>query len=399
MVDELVSVVITIYNIIDYLEKCVASVSKQTYKKLEIILVDDGSTDGSAKRCEELATEDARIKVIHKENGGVVSARKAGIKEATGQYFLNIDGDDWIEENMIELLVQNIHKDDSDIAVCGFWREGDEREEYTWPSSNFTITETKKNKIAIDWLNGELNCIEVVWNKLYKTDLFRSVYESVPNYLSNGEDVIAFFYLISHGVKVCVLDIKLYHYVSRLGSVSQSSDGTKSMASRELMIGFLAQEIEKGFDVPKDVLDNWIIAETMSEISKNIIGGDSFIQTFYTNNIKMMRGKKVVIYGAGKVGKDLFKQLAACEDINICMWIDRNFQKYSYGFHEVNSIDALTTMDYDVIMVAILDKKIYESIRSSLIEQFEISKDKIIWSNPQITWRNINGYIDSYSIS
>ncbi len=397
MVDELVSVVIPIYNIMDYLEKCVASVCGQTYKKLEIILVDDGSTDGSGKLCEELAAADARIKVIHKENGGLVSARKAGIKEATGFYLVNIDGDDWIEENMIELLVQNICKDGSDIAVCGFWKEGVEREEYAWASSNFTITGKKKNAIATAWLNGELNCAEVVWNKLYKTDLFRSVYELVPNYLCNGEDVIAFFNLIHSDVKVCILDDKLYHYVSRPGSVSQSADAIKRMASKELMIGFLAQVIEEKFDVPKDVLNNWIIDKTMLEINKNIDGGESFIQTFYTSNIDPLKRKNVVIYGAGKVGKDLFRQLTTHDDINICLWVDKNYQKYSHGFHEVKSVDALGTTDYDVIIVAILDEKKYETIRNQLIEQFGISEDKIIWSNPQITWRNINGYINSYS--
>ena len=100
-----VSVIVPIYNAQKYLGKCVESILLQTYQNMEILLIDDGSTDGCFDICEKYASEDERIRVIHKPNGGLVSARKAGAKEATGDYVICVDADDWIEPNYIEALM------------------------------------------------------------------------------------------------------------------------------------------------------------------------------------------------------------------------------------------------------------------------------------------------------
>lgn len=115
----LVSVIIPIYNIKKYLERCVQSVCKQTYRNLEIILVDDGSTDGTEKLCDELARQDDRIRVFHKENGGSSTARNLGIANARGEYYGFVDSDDYISETMYELLVKAIEKNRAEIAQTG----------------------------------------------------------------------------------------------------------------------------------------------------------------------------------------------------------------------------------------------------------------------------------------
>ena len=101
----LISIVVSIYNEWEYLDKCIDSIVNQTYKNIEIILVDDGSTDCCGEICDKYAEQDSRIIVIHKPNGGLVSARKAGTKKATGDYIINVDGDDWIEKERIQNLV------------------------------------------------------------------------------------------------------------------------------------------------------------------------------------------------------------------------------------------------------------------------------------------------------
>ena len=117
----LISVVVPIYNIENYIRKCIESIQNQTYKKIEIILVDDGSTDLSGKICDEYALNDSRIKVIHKKNGGLVSARKVGIENAEGMYATYVDGDDWIESDMYEKLLNQIV--DADIIISGKIRD------------------------------------------------------------------------------------------------------------------------------------------------------------------------------------------------------------------------------------------------------------------------------------
>ena len=118
--DYLISIIIPVYNVEKYLRKCLDSIINQTYKKLEIILIDDGSTDNSGKICEEYAKKDDRIIVIHKENAGVSSARNRGIELANGKYIGFIDSDDWIEENMYETLYQNLLQFDVDISMCNY---------------------------------------------------------------------------------------------------------------------------------------------------------------------------------------------------------------------------------------------------------------------------------------
>ena len=121
MEEKKVSVIIPVYNVKEYVEKCVETVIKQTYSNLEIILVDDGATDGSGEICDKLACKDQRIEVIHKKNGGLSDARNAGLKVVTGEYYLFVDSDDWISVNMVKRLVDCAEKEDADIVCCGFF--------------------------------------------------------------------------------------------------------------------------------------------------------------------------------------------------------------------------------------------------------------------------------------
>ena len=114
-----ISIIVPIYNVAEYLEECIQSILVQRMNSIEIILVDDGSTDGCAELCDFYAEKDRRIIVIHKENGGLVSARKEGLKRATGKYIAYVDGDDWIEPNMFEKMYHILLEENVDIIMCG----------------------------------------------------------------------------------------------------------------------------------------------------------------------------------------------------------------------------------------------------------------------------------------
>ena len=117
--DSLISVIVPIYNVEKYLQKCVDSIINQTYKNLEIILVDDGSPDNCPKMCDDYAEKDSRIKVVHKENGGLSDARNVGMEVATGEYVSFIDSDDYISLDFYETLLETIVDNDSDVVECG----------------------------------------------------------------------------------------------------------------------------------------------------------------------------------------------------------------------------------------------------------------------------------------
>ena len=117
---EKLSIVVAVYNIEQYLHKCVESLLAQTYSNLEIILVDDGATDGSGTICDDYAEKDSRVHVIHKTNGGLSDARNVGIEAATGTYLAFVDGDDWVDTDMYMCLIQELERTQSDIAVCRY---------------------------------------------------------------------------------------------------------------------------------------------------------------------------------------------------------------------------------------------------------------------------------------
>ena len=121
MKDVLVTIIVPIYNVADYLDKCIESILQQTYKNIEVILVDDGSTDKSSDICDCYKEKDTRIVVIHKKNEGLVSARKAGLNIANGDYVLNIDGDDWIDFDMCEVLLRRALETDADVVDSGYY--------------------------------------------------------------------------------------------------------------------------------------------------------------------------------------------------------------------------------------------------------------------------------------
>ena len=136
--EDLVSVIVPVYNVEKYLNKCIDSIISQTYKNLEIILVDDGSPDNSGAICDEYAKKDTRIRVIHKENGGVSSARNVGIEISNGNWISFIDSDDWIEEDYFEIMLNEAKKENADIVFCGYNR--------IWKNKVETINGFEDNK-------------------------------------------------------------------------------------------------------------------------------------------------------------------------------------------------------------------------------------------------------------
>ena len=172
---DLISVIIPVYNVDKYLPKCIDSIINQTYKNLEIILIDDGSTDSSPKICDEYMNKDSRIIVIHKDNGGLSSARNKGIEVAKGNLICFIDSDDYLELNMLEELKNNMDKYDSDIACCNFYDIKNEVSSLRIKKdTNIEFVSSEKEKF-INIQNEYSPLTYYAWNKLYKKELFNNI--------------------------------------------------------------------------------------------------------------------------------------------------------------------------------------------------------------------------------
>lgn len=222
----LISVIIPVYNVEKYLRKCINSILNQTYKNLEIILVDDGSPDKCGKICDEYREKDLRVHVIHKENGGLSDARNIGIKNATGKYIVFIDSDDWIHPNMIEILFYEIQKSNADISMCMFkYIYEDEMEKNIDTEYHINSVEILTSEEVLERYYSDSRVPYVVaWNKLYKRDLFQKI--CYPKGKIH-EDEFTTYKLFYDAEKIIVVDAELYFYLQRCNSITGGSSKVK----------------------------------------------------------------------------------------------------------------------------------------------------------------------------
>jgi glycosyltransferase involved in cell wall biosynthesis len=192
-----------------YLDRCMSSILNQTYKNLEIILVDDGSTDSSPKICDDYALKDNRIKVVHKENGGLSDARNAGLKIATGDFIGYVDSDDWIELDMYERMYNACVENDAQLAVCRYFREYDDKTINDGTKRLEILDKNEILKIYITDKDGYM-VYNSVWSKLFKRELVEGVLFPKGQ---NSEDIMYTTRALCKLDKAVYIDTCLYHYV------------------------------------------------------------------------------------------------------------------------------------------------------------------------------------------
>lgn len=221
--NELITIVVPVYNVESYLDKCVESIVKQTYKNLEIILVDDGSTDNSGKMCDEWAEKDSRIKVIHKENGGLSDARNKGIDIATGKWIGFIDSDDYIDVIMFERLYSACKENNCKISSCGFLREfEDASRNERWTTEDDMLLD--RDGMMEYLYRGAVTC--VAWNKLYDITLFNNI--RYP-YRKIHEDQYTTYKVFCQTDKLYHISECLYYYYQRENSITGVSFSIKNL--------------------------------------------------------------------------------------------------------------------------------------------------------------------------
>lgn len=220
----LISIIIPVYNVEDCLKHCVDSVCNQSYSNLEIILVDDGSTDSCPMLCDSLASKDSRIKVIHKPNGGLSDARNAGLEIFTGEYVAFVDSDDYIHPEYISFLFDMLTRSGAGIALCNFRKIFTNDESFSYPSIQVPSGEYKLMDYseALTELVGFNSVLYVLtWNKLYKRQIFDDVRFPVGKI---SEDFYVSFKVLHRAGKIAVTGAQLYFYYLRKGSIIHMRD-------------------------------------------------------------------------------------------------------------------------------------------------------------------------------
>ncbi len=225
------SIIVPIYKVEIYLKQCVESLINQTYKNIEIILVDDGSPDNCPKLCDEYAKKDSRIKVLHKSNGGLVSARKFGANYATGDYICCVDGDDFIASDYIEKFSEVAQQKEPDIICCGYILTAEKNKiPHILPNRKGFYTRTNiENEIFPSLLQSERgNCfLPTLWGKAIKKELYLSYQMKVSDKISMGEDAACTIPCFYNAQSVMIIDVCTYYYRYNTTSMTKAHKALK----------------------------------------------------------------------------------------------------------------------------------------------------------------------------
>lgn len=282
-----VSIIVPVYNVEKYIERCVKSIQNQTMKELEIILVDDGSTDGSGKMCDKFAQADSRIQVIHKDNGGLTSAWKAGVGQATGKFVGFVDSDDWIDLDMFETLYTKAEETDSDVTICGLVYEFEDGQTGTKTESSKLLGKVYERKdiereIFPTLLNDGSFFGRTIQparvTKLYKRQIVMENIKYCSDSVSIGEDLQITFPVLCDAKRVCMIeDYFPYHYWINGTSMTGKHDENYVGKIAETMNQLLNISVQKNvYNFSTQIVNDFLsltILGIKSEIMKNYKAG------------------------------------------------------------------------------------------------------------------------------
>lgn len=252
---ELVSVIVPVYNGEKYLEKCLDSIISQTYPSIQLIIIDDGSSDNTFEIAEDYKMKHQNIEVIHKKNAGLPQARKTGIENATGDYIVFVDADDWIDPTMISVLMKLICDNQADISTCGMMYEYANK---SVPIPKDNVLREYSNYEALIEINKRNGLLASLANKMIRRELFDGVEFGKGNY--TGEDYDVTTQILCKPLKMVATGEPLYHYLQKNGSMCHSGYSSQSDATYEHFQKSLKRQIER-FPESERIVQSYIIVE------------------------------------------------------------------------------------------------------------------------------------------
>lgn len=370
----LVSVIVNIFNEDAYLPQCIESILDQTHKNLEIILVDDGSSDSSLLICNKYAKKDARIRVLFQTNGGLVSARKAGLRASTGRYVAYVDGDDWVEREMYEDMIANAVHHGADVVASGYKEEMDGR-----------VVEVLRNTVSCGAYSGErlvndiydtmlysgrfsqFGLFTFMWNKLFRRTVLFDNLMSVDERIFIGEDAACVYPCLLASKVVCVTDSVHYHYRQRV----DSSVKTKGNSQQDVQkLDILYQYLRKRFRESEHAklllpqLDFFLLSLLTVRSNGLKSNGSAQRELCPFNDVQV--GDKIVICGAGTFGQHFIKRLQESRHFQVTGWVDELFARYRSLGLAVDDLSSIHRMAYDHVVVAFIDETVADKMAKKL---------------------------------
>lgn len=389
----LLSVVVPIYNSEKYLRRCLGSILTQSFQQLEVICVNDGSTDGSQGILEEYAAHDERIRILEKTNGGLVSARKAGVIEACGEYIGFVDSDDWIETEMFARLYEEARIHNADCVSSGYVQEGN-FVSYAYDSVPSGVYQgDRMRELYGSMIMDTVTCGQGVrgslCTKLFRSSILKAILPKVPDSLTVAEDKMTTIWFLLHSETVSVLNEAYYHYVLRASSMTHEGNAQYLLRINDVYLFFQELYRHENFSHAMRVQSELYMTQLLIH-GINVRLGFSIRNLLWIDPCWMSslpKGSRVAIYGVGDLGRKYHQQIMASEKIEFAGCVDFE-QEGAVGYpFEIWSPEKLLTQSYDVLVITVKDSSAANKIKERLVS-VGIEEGSMRWfEQKEIFWK------------
>lgn len=386
------SVVVPVYNTRDTLARCIESILGQTYEHLDVVLVDDGSTDGSGSICDTYAALDKRVRVMHKRNEGLIIARKTGVSLAKGDIVTFVDSDDWLESEIYGHMIKIFTQVDCDLVSSGIvldYESSGEQEikhDYYLEGLYRELDTEIYPGMLWDYRNNDYGILHNLVTKIFKKKILQTVLSEVDSRVFYGEDDLICCIYCLKARNIYITHKAGYHCCIYPNSMSRSANPALPQNTYLLYMG-LKKEFMKYSNpfILLRQLKRYILEiekhnlQMLFDIDLNAFGIWEFD---YDMSIF---DSDYILYGAGNCGQALYRSLIRHGKIrHLSAWVDKYPQgKSERCLYEIIGAEKIKYCHYDVLVIAVKEKNLAERIQEDLVESYYVDKDKIIWKQPK----------------
>lgn len=377
-----ISVIVTAYNCERYLKQCLESIQDQTFSDFECILVNDGSTDDTEKICRSFCDADERFSLISQVNQGAFAARRTGLEEAKGKYVFVFDGDDFIRNDMFEVMVEVVSRDKSDVVIC-LKSIFDERKNYSagepaiLPDGKYEKSDGKI-RVSLFYSDTGAEGLSInLYDKLIRRKNLIRAYSNAESRLHYFEDAAVSVPVLLDAESVSIVNQPFYVYRQHGDSICHKQD-ERYLEQLNIFYAFMKKTLldkDAGDVIPK--LERFLTEHVFFGL--NYMMGLSVRIPFYVPDLSAFRqNEKILLYGAGMVGRDYYHFMKSfCPD-RIAGWVDQRAEQLQKEGFPVIRPDQISTCPYDKILLAVMFEDGAEKIKESLMGM-SIPGERIVW--------------------
>lgn len=374
--------IVPAHNAGRYIGKCIESIRRQSCSDLEIIVVDDGSTDHTYQICEKLAEADDRIKLIHIEHSGVCAARRRGLELAASSVIAFADADDWIAPDMLEKMYDEMRRVNADIVIAGYTETADNGSEML--RLNRISAGVYSGEILKEQIWDKMLCCEeffdmgmqpYLWNKLFRRNVIEPYIRAVNTHIFMGEDVVCLIPAILQSATVSILDDGSYHYCihhgaamksyrkDEIANIKEQYHDLKKFCSPHAYYECVLPQIER-------YIIHHMLVRDYAYVEQQLVRLD--VSVF--ENIH--QGSRLLLYGAGTLGQAVYRAWRQSDRYELVGWCDRSAEKCS--LNDVISVEEAVTRNFDFIVIAVFSMRLAREIKNQLRLQ-GVAEQKISW--------------------